>query len=59
MSLAEQLTRAFNALDDASSRNSQRVLASLNDHITNLIRQVGELEAKQPKEVNAGKRDKA
>lgn len=50
MSLSEQLTRAFNALDDASSRNSQRVLASLNDHITNLIRQVGELEAKQSEE---------
>lgn len=55
MSLAEQLTRAFNALDDASSRNSQRVLASLNDHIANLIRQVGELEAKQSEKKDGDK----
>jgi polyhydroxyalkanoate synthesis regulator phasin len=59
VNLAEQLTRAFNAVTESSTRNTQHTLASLNDHIANLIRQVVELEAKQSKEVNGGKRDEA
>ncbi len=44
MSLAEQLTRAFNAVTEASTRNTQQTLASLNDHVSNLIQRVAALE---------------
>jgi len=51
--LTEQFTRAANAIAEASTRGCQQSLASLNDHLMNLIERVAELErsaAKDPAE---------
>lgn len=45
--LKEQLEMAFNAVNEAASRSQPVILASLTNHISSLLNQVGALEEAQ------------